>query len=81
VQPLWHDESTIRVGISSCLLGAEVRWDGGHKRDRFLTDELAPYVEWVAVCPEVEIAHGTPRSDPAGRAGRQHPRRRISGAD
>jgi uncharacterized protein YbgA (DUF1722 family)/uncharacterized protein YbbK (DUF523 family) len=61
VQPLWHDESTIRVGISSCLLGQEVRWDGGHKRDRFLTDELAPYVEWVAVCPEVEIGMGTPR--------------------
>lgn len=61
MQPLWHDESTIRVGISSCLLGQEVRWDGGHKRDRFLTDELAPYVEWVAVCPEVEIGMGTPR--------------------
>jgi len=61
VQPLWHDEATIRVGISSCLLGEEVRWDGGHKRDRFLTDELAPYVEWVAVCPEVEIGMGTPR--------------------
>ena len=61
MQPLWHDEATIRVGISSCLLGEEVRWDGGHKRDRFLTDELAPYVEWVAVCPEVEIGMGTPR--------------------
>ncbi len=61
MQPLWHDEATIRVGISSCLLGQEVRWDGGHKRDRFLTDELAPYVEWVAVCPEVEIGMGTPR--------------------
>ena len=61
MQPLWHDEAPIRVGISSCLLGEEVRWDGGHKRDRFLTDELAPYVEWVAVCPEVEIGMGTPR--------------------
>ncbi len=38
-----------------------MRWDGGHKRDRFLTDVLEPYVEWVPVCPEVEIGMGTPR--------------------
>jgi uncharacterized protein YbgA (DUF1722 family)/uncharacterized protein YbbK (DUF523 family) len=43
------------------LLGEEVRWDGGHKRDRFLTDVLEPYVEWVPLCPEVEIGMGTPR--------------------
>ena len=60
-QPLWHDDAPIRVGISSCLLGQAVRWDGGHKRDRFLTDVLAPYVEWIPVCPEVEIGMGTPR--------------------
>lgn len=51
----------IRLGISSCLLGQEVRFDGGHKRDRFLTDELSKYVEWVPVCPEVEVGMGTPR--------------------
>ena len=43
-----------RVGISQCLLGDEVRFDGGHKRDVFLTDVLAPFVEWFPVCPEVE---------------------------
>ncbi len=51
----------LRLGISSCLLGQEVRFDGGHKRDRFLTDVLGPYVTWVPVCPEVEIGLGTPR--------------------
>src|SRR5215208_62580 len=44
----------IRVGISACLLGDEVRYDGGHKRDAFLTTVMAPFVEWVKVCPEVE---------------------------
>jgi uncharacterized protein YbgA (DUF1722 family)/uncharacterized protein YbbK (DUF523 family) len=50
-----------RVGVSSCLLGEEVRFNGGHKRFRFLTDELDPYVDWVPYCPEVEIGLGTPR--------------------
>jgi len=50
-----------RVGVSSCLLGEEVRFNGGHKRFRFLTDELAPYVDWVPYCPEIEIGLGTPR--------------------
>jgi uncharacterized protein YbgA (DUF1722 family)/uncharacterized protein YbbK (DUF523 family) len=49
------------VGVSSCLLGEEVRFNGGHKRFRFLTDELDPYVDWVPYCPEVEIGLGTPR--------------------
>jgi uncharacterized protein YbbK (DUF523 family)/uncharacterized protein YbgA (DUF1722 family) len=51
----------LRIGISSCLLGDEVRFDGGHKRDTFLTETLAPFVEWVRVCPEVEIGMGVPR--------------------
>ncbi|MDT8436033.1 MAG: DUF523 and DUF1722 domain-containing protein [Gemmatimonadota bacterium] len=51
----------LRLGVSACLLGREVRYDGGHKRDRFLTDVLGPYVRWVPVCPEVEIGMGTPR--------------------
>jgi uncharacterized protein YbgA (DUF1722 family)/uncharacterized protein YbbK (DUF523 family) len=50
-----------RVGISACLLGREVRYDGGHKRDRFLVDGLGPHVEWVPVCPELEIGLGVPR--------------------
>ncbi len=53
--------SKVRIGISSCLLGDEVRFDGGHKRDRFLTEVLAPYVEWIRVCPEVEVGMGVPR--------------------
>ena len=51
----------LRLGISRCLLGDEVRFDGGHKRDHFLTDVLGRYVEWVPVCPEVEAGLGTPR--------------------
>jgi uncharacterized protein YbgA (DUF1722 family)/uncharacterized protein YbbK (DUF523 family) len=51
----------IRVGISACLLGAKVRFDGQHKRDAFLVDELGPLVEWVSVCPEVEVGMGVPR--------------------
>ena len=51
----------IRVGISACLLGDEVRYDGGHKRDAFLTTVLGPHVQWVKVCPEVEVGMGSPR--------------------
>jgi uncharacterized protein YbgA (DUF1722 family)/uncharacterized protein YbbK (DUF523 family) len=51
----------IRLGVSACLLGQEVRYDGGHKRDRFLIDTLGRFVEWVPVCPEVEIGLGIPR--------------------
>ncbi|MEV5752217.1 DUF523 and DUF1722 domain-containing protein [Actinoallomurus sp. NPDC052308] len=50
-----------RIGVSSCLLGDPVRFNGGHSRCRFLTDELAPYVDWVPFCPEMEIGLGTPR--------------------
>ena len=60
-----HDDSRvsppIRIGISSCLLGEPVRFDGGHKRDPFLTDTFGAFVEWVPVCPEVECGFGTPR--------------------
>ena len=51
----------IRLGVSACLLGDQVRYDGGHKRDTFLTTILGPLVEWVRVCPEVESGMGTPR--------------------
>jgi uncharacterized protein YbbK (DUF523 family) len=50
-----------RVGVSSCLLGEEVRYDGGHKRDSFLADVLGEIIEWVPVCPEVEMGLGVPR--------------------
>jgi uncharacterized protein YbbK (DUF523 family) len=51
----------IKIGISACLLGENVRYDGGHKLDRFLTDTLGKYVEYVPVCPEVECGLGVPR--------------------
>jgi len=50
----------LRLGISACLLGQAVRWDGGHKRDPFLA-ALGRFVEWVPVCPEVELGLGAPR--------------------
>jgi uncharacterized protein YbgA (DUF1722 family)/uncharacterized protein YbbK (DUF523 family) len=50
-----------RIGVSSCLLGEQVRFDGGHKRHRFLADVLGRYVDWVPFCPEVAIGLGTPR--------------------
>ncbi len=53
--------SAVRIGISSCLLGAKVRYDGGHKKDDFLAGTFARWVEWVPVCPEVEAGMGTPR--------------------
>jgi uncharacterized protein YbgA (DUF1722 family)/uncharacterized protein YbbK (DUF523 family) len=51
----------LRLGISRCLLGEEVRFDGGHKRDNFLTEILGNFVEWISVCPEVEAGLGIPR--------------------
>ncbi|MFO7765462.1 MAG: DUF523 and DUF1722 domain-containing protein [Pelovirga sp.] len=51
----------IRLGISSCLLGAQVRYDGGHQLDRYLRDVLGDYVEYVPVCPEVEVGLPIPR--------------------
>lgn len=51
----------IKVGVSSCLLGEPVRWNGDHKRDRWLTDVLSAFFEWVPTCPEVDVGMGTPR--------------------
>jgi uncharacterized protein YbgA (DUF1722 family)/uncharacterized protein YbbK (DUF523 family) len=50
-----------RIGISACLLGQPVRYDGGHKRDRFLLETFGRHVDWVPVCPEVEAGFGAPR--------------------
>lgn len=51
----------IRVGVSSCLLGNPVRYDGGHKHDRYITDILGTYFDFIAVCPEVECGLPVPR--------------------
>src|SRR6476661_10487288 len=50
-----------RVGISACVLGENVRYNGGNTRMDWITDELAPHVDWVPVCPEVAMGLGTPR--------------------
>jgi uncharacterized protein YbbK (DUF523 family) len=54
-------EPVIRLGVSTCLLGERVRYDGGHKLDRFLVNTLGQFVEWVPVCPEVEMGMPIPR--------------------
>jgi uncharacterized protein YbbK (DUF523 family)/uncharacterized protein YbgA (DUF1722 family) len=51
----------IRIGISACLLGEEVRFNGGHTRARYLTDTLGQFVDYVSVCPEIEVGMGVPR--------------------
>ncbi|MFZ5723152.1 MAG: YbgA family protein [Pseudomonadota bacterium] len=63
----------IPVGISSCLLGARVRFDGGHRRSDYCAGELAQWFAWVPVCPESAIGLGTPREA-------VHLRRRADGA-
>lgn len=61
ITPGETSNSPIRIGISACLLGQAVRFDGGHKRDAFLTGTFGEFVEWVPVCPEIECGLGTPR--------------------
>lgn len=51
----------IRIGMSMCLLGAKVRFDRGHKKDRYITDTLGRFFEFVPVCPELEVGMGVPR--------------------
>ena len=51
----------IRIGISSCLLGEKVRFDGGHKRDPYIVSSLGQFFQWVPVCPEMDLGLGTPR--------------------
>jgi uncharacterized protein YbgA (DUF1722 family)/uncharacterized protein YbbK (DUF523 family) len=61
-EPAWRSPSLqIRIGISSCLLGEEVRYDGGHQRDSYITGTLGRYFSFVPVCPEMEIGLGAPR--------------------
>ena len=51
----------VKIGIASCLLGNPVRWNGGHKRDRFIVNTLGQHVDFVPVCPESECGLGIPR--------------------
>jgi uncharacterized protein YbbK (DUF523 family)/uncharacterized protein YbgA (DUF1722 family) len=60
--PAWRSpDLAVRVGVSACLLGAEVRYDGGHQRDAYLADVLGRHVTVVPVCPEMELGLGVPR--------------------
>lgn len=67
----------IRIGISSCLLGNPVRYDGAHKLDRFLLDSLGQNMDYVPVCPEVECGMGIPR-EPMRLEGRSDAPRLIT---
>ena len=64
----------ISLGISTCLLGEKVRYDGGHALDRFLKETLGAYVRYVPVCPEVECGFGTPREAMRLTGDPEHPR-------
>lgn len=53
--------SQLKIGVSACLLGEKVRYDGGHKHDRYITDTLGKFFTFVPVCPEVECGMPVPR--------------------
>jgi len=67
----------IRIGVSTCLMGEPVRYDGGHAHDRYVTDTLRRYVEFVPVCPETEAGLGVPR-EPMRLVGRPESPRLIT---
>ena len=70
-----------RVGISRCLLGDQVRYDGGHKYEPSLIETLGAHVEWVPVCPELEVGMGVPREPIQLVAAGDGPRVRLVGVD
>jgi uncharacterized protein YbgA (DUF1722 family)/uncharacterized protein YbbK (DUF523 family) len=69
--------SVIRLGISSCLLGEQVRWDGGHKLDPWLADQLGRFARYYPICPEVGCGFGVPR-EPLCLVGDPHAPRLIT---
>ncbi|MBF0506014.1 MAG: DUF523 domain-containing protein [Nitrospirae bacterium] len=76
-------ERGLKIGISSCLLGENVRYDGGHRLDSFLVDTLGRFVEWVPVCPEVECGLPVPREAMRLVSGPEGPRlvAKLTGTD
>ena len=54
-------ENKIKIGVSSCLIGEKVRWNGDHKQDRYVREILGNYFKYVSVCPEMEAGMGVPR--------------------
>jgi len=61
MESLLQDSGKPKLGISACLLGQRVRYDGGHKREHYLTDLFGKFVQWIPICPEVEVGMGVPR--------------------
>jgi len=61
-------DDRLKIGISQCLLGSQVRYDGGHKANIYALEVLGPHFEWVPVCPEVEAGMGVPREPVTLRA-------------
>jgi len=58
----WHSENTpITIGVSKCLIGEKVRYDGNHARNSFVADTLNKWVEFTPVCPEADLGMGIPR--------------------
>ncbi len=68
------DVHKFKVGISSCLLGEKVRWDGGHKLDSYLIGTLGKIVTYVRVCPEVDCGFAVPREPFHLEGDPDHPR-------
>ena len=73
----------IKLGISSCLLGNNVRYDGGHKLDHYLRHTLGQFIEWVPICPEAECGLPVPREAMDLVGERDSPRliTRVTGVD
>lgn len=61
MEKIMSEKCTVKLGVSSCLLGQPVRYDGQHQHNHYLTDVLGEYVEWLHVCPEVECGMPVPR--------------------
>lgn len=64
----------IRIGVSACLMGEQVRYDGQHKHDSYLTGTLGNWFEFIPVCPEFELGLGVPRESMRLEGDPEHPR-------
>lgn len=54
-------ETKTKIGVSSCLIGEKVGWNGDHKRNHYVQEVLSNYLDYASVCPEVEAGMGVPR--------------------
>ena len=68
-----NDKEKINIGISSCLLGEKVRWNGDHKRNAVAKDIFGKFFNYVSVCPEVEVGMGVPRETVHLRGSKESP--------